>query len=124
VVAAVSTRTQRLGGEDGARVLAPDEDGGRGPAPGADNGRPPAPGENNGRARGEALPRLAPADLLNRIRFIVHTLEEEPGLTSRELAERNSLARRNMTLLLLRLEEHGLVVRQGRRWFAGPEPVD
>ena len=69
-------------------------------------------------------PRLTAVDLLDRIRATVHALEAEPGLTSRELAERNDLARRNMSLLLLRLEEHGLVVREGRRWFPGPEPLD
>jgi DNA-binding IclR family transcriptional regulator len=69
-------------------------------------------------------PRLTAVDLLDRIRRTVHALEAEPGLTSRELAERNDLTRRNMSLLLLRLEEHGLVVREGRRWFAGREPLD
>jgi CRP-like cAMP-binding protein len=83
-------------------------------------------GDDDGRAAAP-LPtrrRLAPVDLLDRIRRTVHALEEEPGLTSRDLAERNGLTRRNMSLLLLRLEEHGLVVREGRCWFPGPEPLD
>ena len=61
--------------------------------------------------------------MLDRIRLIARTLEDEPGLTSRELAERAGLARRHMSLLLLRLEEHGHVVREGRRWFLGAETV-
>jgi DNA-binding transcriptional ArsR family regulator len=96
VITAAATPTETLGAEDG--------------------GGAPAPGEK--------LPRLTPFDLLTRVRLIVHTLADEPGLTSRELAERNGLTRRNMSLLLLRLEEHGLVVRQGRRWFPGPEAVE
>src|SRR5919106_415386 len=48
----------------------------------------------------------------------------EWGLTSPELAERVGFGRRHMSLLLLRLEEHGLVVHEGRRWFAGPETED
>jgi hypothetical protein len=67
---------------------------------------------------------LTPVEVLNRIRMVARTLEHEPGLTSRELAERAALSRRHMSLLLLRLEEHGHVVREGRRWFAGPETVD
>jgi DNA-binding IclR family transcriptional regulator len=74
--------------------------------------------------RGATAPRLSAVDLLDRIRHTVRALEAEPGLTSRELAERNGLTRRNMTLLLLRLEEHGLVAREGRRWFPGPESLD
>ena len=66
---------------------------------------------------------LTPAQVLDRIRTIARTLEAEPGLTSRELAERARLSRRHMSLLLLRLEEHGLVVREGRRWFLGAETV-
>jgi DNA-binding IclR family transcriptional regulator len=64
-----------------------------------------------------------PAEVLDRIRTVARTLEAEPGLTSRELAERARLSRRHMSLLLLRLEEHGLVVREGRRWFLGTETV-
>jgi predicted transcriptional regulator len=82
--------------------------------------------DENGRAtvRAHTPARPARVDLLDRIRCTVRALEAEPGLTSRELAERNGLARRNMSLLLLRLEEYGLVVREGRRWFPGPEPLD
>jgi hypothetical protein len=75
-------------------------------------------------AQPETLPRVTRVALLNRIRFIARTLEGEPGMTSRELAERAALTRRHMCLLLLRLEEHGLVARQGRCWFPGPETVD
>ena len=64
-----------------------------------------------------------PAEVLERIRTVARTLEAEPGLTSRELAERARLSRRHMSLMLLRLEEHGLVVRDGRRWFVGAETV-
>jgi DNA-binding MarR family transcriptional regulator len=66
---------------------------------------------------------LTPGEVLDRIRTVARTLETEPGLTSRDLAERACLSRRHMTLLLLRLEEHGLVVRDGRRWFLGAETV-
>ena len=69
------------------------------------------------------LPHVTPAKMLNRIRLVARTLEDEPGLTARELAERAGVARRHMSLLLLRLEEHGLVVREGRRWFPGAEPI-
>ena len=71
-----------------------------------------------------SLPRAATARVLDRIRLIARTLEDEPGLTSPELAERVGFGRRHMSLLLLRLEEHGLVVHEGRRWFPGPEPDD
>jgi DNA-binding MarR family transcriptional regulator len=66
---------------------------------------------------------LTPAQVLDRIRTVARALEAEPGLTSRELAERARLSRRHMSLLLLRLEEHGHVVREGRRWFLGAETV-
>ena len=69
-----------------------------------------------------ALPRTSPP-VLECIRSLVHALEDDPGLTARELAERVGLARRHVVLLLLRLEEHALVVHEGRRWFHGPEAV-
>jgi predicted Rossmann fold nucleotide-binding protein DprA/Smf involved in DNA uptake len=68
------------------------------------------------------LPRSAPA-VLECIRAIVHTLEDDPGQTARALAERIGLVRRDVVLILLRLEEHGLVVRDGRCWYPGPEAV-
>jgi CRP-like cAMP-binding protein len=71
----------------------------------------------------QSLPGLMPERILERIRLIARTLEEDPGLTSRELAERIGYGRRHMSLLLLRLEEHGHVVQEGRRWFPGPETV-
>ena len=77
-----------------------------------------------GRAvQSQTLPGVTPVKVLDRIRLIARTLEHEPGLTSRELAERVGLGRRHMSLLLLRLEEHGHVVQEGRRWFPGPEAV-
>jgi DNA-binding IclR family transcriptional regulator len=72
----------------------------------------------------QSLPRTSPELVLQRIRLIARTLEERPGLTSAELAERVGYGRRHMSLLLLRLEERGHVVRLDRRWFLGPEPVD
>jgi MarR family protein len=72
----------------------------------------------------QTLAPPTPVDLLSRIRLVARTLECEPGLTSRELAERGGLTRRHMALLLLRLEEHGLVMREGRRWFPGTATVD
>ena len=71
----------------------------------------------------ESVPRLTPIRVLDRIRLIARTLEDEPGLTSRELAERVGFCRRHMSLVLLRLEEHGHVVHEGRRWFPGPDSV-
>ena len=68
-----------------------------------------------------SLPRAATVRVLDRIRLIARTLQDEPGLTAPELAERVGFGRRHMSLLLLRLEEHGLVVHEGRRWFPGPE---
>jgi hypothetical protein len=74
-------------------------------------------------APAQSLLRVTPLKVLDRIRLIARTLEDEPGLTSPELAERVGFGRRHMSLLLFRLEEHGLVVHEGRRWFPGPEPV-
>ena len=67
---------------------------------------------------------VSPAALLDRIRLISRTLDEHPGLTSRELAERLGADRRRLLLLLLRLEERGHVAHADRRWFlAGAAPV-
>jgi DNA-binding IclR family transcriptional regulator len=65
------------------------------------------------------LPSRSPEVILDRIRLIGRTLEEHPGLTAPELADRVGYGRRHMSLLLLRLEEHGHVAHQGRRWFPG-----
>lgn len=72
----------------------------------------------------QSLLGVTPVKILDRIRLIARTLEDEPGLTSPELAERVGFGRRHMSLVLLRLEEHGHVVHIGRRWFPGPESVD
>ena len=71
----------------------------------------------------QSLLRATPVAILERIRLIARTLENEPGLTAPELADRVGFGRRHMSLLLLRLEEHGHVVHEGRRWFPGPEAV-
>jgi hypothetical protein len=74
-------------------------------------------------AQSQSLLRTTPVKVLDRIRLVARTLEDEPGLTSPELAERVGFGRRHMSLVLLRLEEHGHVVHDGRRWFPGPETV-
>jgi DNA-binding IclR family transcriptional regulator len=70
-----------------------------------------------------SLPRISPVAVLERIRLVVRTLEERPGLTSPELAELIGLGRRHTSLLLLRLEERGHGLHEGRRWFPGPQAV-
>jgi DNA-binding IclR family transcriptional regulator len=74
-------------------------------------------------ARTQSLPRTTPVAVLDRIRQTARALEAEPGLTAPELAERVGLDRRRMSLLLLRLEEHGHVAHEGRRWFPGRAAV-
>jgi CRP-like cAMP-binding protein len=74
-------------------------------------------------AQSQSLLRITPVKVLERIRLVARTLEEQPGLTSSELAELVGFGRRHMSLILLRLEEHGLVVQESRRWFPGPETV-
>jgi DNA-binding IclR family transcriptional regulator len=71
------------------------------------------------RTAAQTLPRVMPVRVLDRIRLIGRALEDEPGLTAPELAERVGFPRRHMSLVLLRLEEHGHVVHDGRRWFPG-----
>jgi hypothetical protein len=73
----------------------------------------------DGAAQSQSLLRITPVKVLDRIRLVARMLEDEPGLTSPELAERVGFGRRHMSLLLLRLEEHGHVVHEGRRWFPG-----
>ena len=58
-------------------------------------------------AHPQTLPRVTQVEVLDRLRLIARTLEAEPGLTARELGERVGFGRRHMSLLLLRLEEHG-----------------
>ena len=60
---------------------------------------------------------LSTAAVLAHIRTLNRELEAEPGLTALQLAERTGLARRHVVLLLLRLEERGHLVHEGRRWF-------
>jgi hypothetical protein len=84
---------------------------------------PTGAGAADARTPAQSLPRVSPELVLHRIRLIARTLEDHPGLTSAELAERVGYGRRHMSLLLLRLEEHGHVVHLDRRWFPGPEPV-
>ena len=67
----------------------------------------------------QSLPRVMPVRVLDRIRLIGRVLEDEPGLTAPELAERVGFPRRHMSLVLFRLEERGHVVHVGRRWFPG-----
>ncbi len=45
-------------------------------------------------------------------------LETEPGLLVADLADRTGLDQRPLAPLLWRLEEQGLAVHEGRRWFA------
>lgn len=71
----------------------------------------------------QAPPRACPG-MIDRIRAVTRELEFEPGLTARALAERAGLERRHVVLLLLRLEEHGHVVHDGRRWFPRLDAVD
>jgi hypothetical protein len=91
---------------------------------GAMGPRTPLPFRDSAGRAAAALPRAATARVLDRLRLIARMLEDEPGLTSPELAERVGFGRRHMSLVLLRLEEHGLVVHEGRRWFPGPERDD
>jgi hypothetical protein len=74
-------------------------------------------------APAQPLLPVSPGKLLDRIRRVAEALEEHPGLTSPELAERLGYGRRDTSLLLLRLEVHGHIVHVGRRWFRGPADV-
>jgi hypothetical protein len=76
-------------------------------------------GSGDGSSTALTLPGRSPELILARIRLIRRTLDEHPGLTAPELADRVGYGRRHMSLLLLRLEEHGHVAHHGRRWFPG-----
>jgi DNA-binding IclR family transcriptional regulator len=56
----------------------------------------------------------------HRIEALVALVAQDPGLTSREVAERLDLSRRQASLLLLRLEERGALAHDGRGWFPAP----
>jgi DNA-binding IclR family transcriptional regulator len=58
------------------------------------------------------------AERLARLAAVLHA---HPGSTSQEIAEHLALSRRHVSLLLLRLEELGHVIREGRRWYAAPD---
>jgi DNA-binding IclR family transcriptional regulator len=64
-----------------------------------------------------AAPGAGLAATVDRIERVVGLVSDAPGVTSGEVAERLSLSRRHASLLLLRLEEHGVVAHEGRRWF-------
>lgn len=53
-----------------------------------------------------------------RIAAIVATLDAELGLLTAELAERMGFVPQRLAPLLWRMEDEGLVVHEGRRWFA------
>jgi len=55
----------------------------------------------------------------HRIEVVVRLVADDPGLTSQDVAERIDVSRRHASLLLLRLEELGLVAHHGRHWFPG-----
>lgn len=52
-----------------------------------------------------------------RVQALMRVLEEEPGLTVGELAERTGYATRQLHMLLWRLQADGAVVNEGRRWY-------
>ena len=81
---------------------------------------PSAPRLPGGPPTPQTLPRVTPVEVLDRLRLVARTLEAEPGLTSRELGERVGCRPSPHEPLLLRLEEHGHVAHEGRRWFPGP----
>jgi hypothetical protein len=62
-------------------------------------------------------PRAGFGAAAERIERVVGLLSDDPGLTSGDVAQRLSLSHRHASLLLLRLEEHGVVAHEGRRWF-------
>ena len=64
-----------------------------------------------------AAPHAGIAATAERIERVLGLVSDDPGLTSVDVAERLSLSRRHASLLLLRLEEHGVVAHEGRRWF-------
>jgi len=69
------------------------------------------------------VPDAGAAAAARRIERVLAVLAHEPGLTSAELAERLDVTRRHASLLMLRLEESGAVVHEGRRWFPSPSMI-
>ncbi len=50
---------------------------------------------------------------------VLAALDDEPGLTLREVADRCALDLRHAAVLLWRLEEDGLAAHEARRWYPG-----
>lgn len=55
-----------------------------------------------------------------RVAQLLAVLEEHPGSTLRELAERTGIAPRHLAMLLWRLEDDRRVVHEAHRWFSAP----
>lgn len=53
-----------------------------------------------------------------RAAAVVAVLDREPGLLLAEIVDRTGLDPRPLAPLLWRMEEQGLIVHEGRRWFA------
>jgi DNA-binding IclR family transcriptional regulator len=51
---------------------------------------------------------------------VLDVLNAEPALTHAELAERSGLPSRLLAQVLWAMEDDGLVVHEGRRWYAAP----
>ena len=69
------------------------------------------------------VPSAGVSAAAERLVRLATLLNERPGLTSQEIAEHLALSRRHASLLLLRLEELGHVIHEGRRWYAAPDLV-
>ena len=52
-----------------------------------------------------------------RVQALLTALDEAPGLTVPELAERTAYGTRLLHTLLWRLEADGTVVHEGNRWY-------
>ncbi len=56
-----------------------------------------------------------------RVRRILAALDEEPAQTHEGLVASTGLSSRHLARLLWALEEEGLVIHEGRRWYRSPE---